>query len=466
MRRASSTFIEGLRRQGQFSSVSSQMLTPPWKWRPTQKVFGPDCSSMSLTPLLKPLISAPITITTITPIATPRIVSAARTLLARSESSAMPTPSSRGVTRYSWRSATMGSSRAARLAGYTPATMPTPAPSSTPSTIETGDTEAGSGGAALRATESPIPVAPPSTAPIAASVADSARDFPRVAPRRAPGGRLHQQRVDAPGGVHLPLGGGDGGRDHELVERDAEQVAAPLGHADDAVGDAVDADRLAERVPPFEQLVREIVAHHEHGSAAARLLRGEGAALPDADVADVEVALRRPLQRDLLRLLAAVLHVPAVLGPPRRDHRDGDAVRPRIRVLEAEARRAPPRPPGRVRDVGGEVRPPAQVERVHADERPRELLGHVDVHPVDDRPGTDQKRDADEDADRREHALQLLGPDGLEGEPDGLGEVHSGRLAPVGGDEAVAQGHDPRGVRGDFLLGGAQYDRLALASQD
>src|SRR5438309_3494955 len=74
------------------------MFTPPEKKRPTQNVFGPDCSSMSATPLLKPLTIAPITITTITPIATPRIVSAARALWARSDCSAMPTPSSSGVT--------------------------------------------------------------------------------------------------------------------------------------------------------------------------------------------------------------------------------------------------------------------------------------------------------------------------------------------------------------------------------
>src|SRR5712692_4917847 len=309
MRRASSTFIGGLRRQGQFSSVSSQMLTPPWKCRPTQKVFGPDCSSMSLTPLLKPLMSAPITITTITPIATPRIVSAARTLLARSESSAMPTPSSSGVRGYSWRRATMGSSRAARLAGYTPATMPTPAPSSTPSAIETGHAEHGAdrGERGRLGEELPQDVATAGAERLADADltgalrhrhqhdvhdhdaahhegdeheprTDGQQDAVDLAPEvehalrgledevvvlvraqvpAAPhdalhlphrlahldlGARLHHQRVDHPRGVHLPLDGGDCGRDHELVERNAEQVAAPLGHADDAVGDAVDAD--------------------------------------------------------------------------------------------------------------------------------------------------------------------------------------------------------------------------------
>src|SRR3954462_14274526 len=48
---------------------------------------------MSEMPLLKPLISAPITMTTVTAIATPRIVKAARILCARNDDNAMPTPS-------------------------------------------------------------------------------------------------------------------------------------------------------------------------------------------------------------------------------------------------------------------------------------------------------------------------------------------------------------------------------------
>src|SRR5437899_1796183 len=95
---ASPRDIGGLRRHGLISSEPSETFTPPWKNRPTQNVLGPDCSSMSATPLLKPLMMAPITITTMTPIATPRIVRAARALWARSDSSAMPTPSSNGVT--------------------------------------------------------------------------------------------------------------------------------------------------------------------------------------------------------------------------------------------------------------------------------------------------------------------------------------------------------------------------------
>src|SRR6185436_3015614 len=63
------------------------------------------------------LISAPITMTTVTAIATPRIVKAARILCARNDDNAMPTPSKIPVMDYSCRSAVIGSSRAARDAG-------------------------------------------------------------------------------------------------------------------------------------------------------------------------------------------------------------------------------------------------------------------------------------------------------------------------------------------------------------
>ena len=73
---------------------------------------------------LIPVMAEPIAITTVTPMATPSTVSAARTLLERTESSAMPTPSAMRLStrdrpggRHSALSATMGSSREARLAG-------------------------------------------------------------------------------------------------------------------------------------------------------------------------------------------------------------------------------------------------------------------------------------------------------------------------------------------------------------
>src|SRR2546422_7776915 len=55
---------------------------------------------------------------------------------------------------------------------------------------------------------------------------------------------------------------------------------------------------------------------------------------------------------------------------------------------------------------------------VHAIQRLGELLGHVAVHAVHDRPRGDERGDADEHPEQREAALQFLCADGLEGEPE------------------------------------------------
>ena len=55
--------------------------------------MGPSVSSCLATARLMPVMAEAMAITTMTPMATPRMVSAARTLLARTESSAMPIPS-------------------------------------------------------------------------------------------------------------------------------------------------------------------------------------------------------------------------------------------------------------------------------------------------------------------------------------------------------------------------------------
>src|SRR5204863_4299385 len=83
-------------------------------------------------------------------------------------------------------SAVMGSSRAARVAGYTPAMMPTPAPSVTPTTMDQGATAAGRGVTAATSAASAIPIPTPAPAPTVASVTDSTRNCRRMSPRRAP----------------------------------------------------------------------------------------------------------------------------------------------------------------------------------------------------------------------------------------------------------------------------------------
>src|SRR5437762_5256192 len=514
---ASATEIGGLWRQGLISSEPSEITTPPEKKRPTQNVFGPDCSSMSATPLLKPLTIAPITITTMTPIATPRIVSAARALWARSDSSAMPTPSSSGVTGslLAQGGDRVEPSRAAR--GVHPGDDPHAAPHDHAEhdrerrdggreradglqqhrQPDAGDDPEGrayrrQGGrfgeelaqdvAPARPQRLPDPDLPgplghghqhdvhdddaahderdpheagpdgvEDAAQLVPEVEHAFRRFHREVvilaraqvppaahdgfglihrfPHLGLGVRLHDEGVDHAGRVDFALDGGEGGRHDELVERDAEQVPLALHHPDHPVGEAVDAHAVPDRVHVRKQLVRQVIPEHDDRDTGLRLLGGERAAVGDLQVHDVEVPLGRSLQRDILGDLAVVLDAAAVLGVPRRHHRDRQMLRHRVRVRELDAGAPAPRPPHRVLDVEVHVRRAAQVERVHAHQRARELLGHVAIHPVHDRPGADQERDADEDADRREHALQLLRPDHLEREPDRLEEGHPTPLA-------------------------------------
>src|SRR4029077_20398407 len=93
-----------------------------------------------------------------------------------------------------------------------------------------------------------------------------------------------------------------------------------------------------------------------------------------------------------------------------------------------------PHPPRRIGDVAelhvGEL---PQTERVHAQDRAGELVGHIAVHALYDRHDGDEEHHADEHADDREGALELLRPDGLQGESDGLEKWHatSPRRAPI-----------------------------------
>src|SRR6266566_5282041 len=84
------------------------------------------------------------------------------------------------------RNAVIGSSRAARVAGYTPATIPTPAPRITPTTMDHGATAAGSGVVAATRAANAMPMPTPMLAPTVASVVASTRNCRRMSLRRAP----------------------------------------------------------------------------------------------------------------------------------------------------------------------------------------------------------------------------------------------------------------------------------------
>src|SRR5437870_659623 len=91
-----------------------------------------------------------------------------------------------GVEPHSARSAAMGSSRAARVAGYTPNNTPTVSPRLSATPTDHPVTRAGSGVAAATSPASAMPAARPSTPPTSESVTDSARNWRRMARRVAP----------------------------------------------------------------------------------------------------------------------------------------------------------------------------------------------------------------------------------------------------------------------------------------
>src|SRR5256885_4480946 len=86
----------------------------------------------------------------------------------------------------SCRRAAMGSRRAARLAGYTPAMTPTPPPSTTPTRIDQGATAAGTRGSAAPAAARPMPPPNPPGAPPGARGAAPAPNRRTESRRRAP----------------------------------------------------------------------------------------------------------------------------------------------------------------------------------------------------------------------------------------------------------------------------------------
>src|SRR2546422_5420114 len=59
-------------------------------------------------------------------------------------------------------------------------------------------------------------------------------------------------------------------------------------------------------------------------------------------------------------------------------------------------------------DVEVHIGPAAQVERVHPDERSRELVGHVAVHAVHDRPRANQERRSEEHTSELQSRLHLV----------------------------------------------------------
>ena len=128
--------------------MPDEKLTAPKRW--TKMVFGPSAAIESRSEVSKPRMSDVIPTIEVTPMTTPSTVSAERILLPRSVSNAMravsrnsPACRVRSLHGYSRLNASIGSSIAARRAGYHPKNRPTTAVMVTPSTTDQDSTEAG-----------------------------------------------------------------------------------------------------------------------------------------------------------------------------------------------------------------------------------------------------------------------------------------------------------------------------------
>ena len=182
----------GLLRHLQLLSSASLHPSSCTGKRFTKKVVGPAFSNSRATLSLIPLMAADITTTTKTPMAMPRIVSAARTLLARRASIAMRIPSRRDVSRSPSPivipAGGRRSDRGARRGwpGRRPEMIPTPAPTDTARITDQSATLAGSGDTDAISFASAAPAATPKPAPMMASVVDSARNWRMMSRRLAP----------------------------------------------------------------------------------------------------------------------------------------------------------------------------------------------------------------------------------------------------------------------------------------
>src|SRR5436190_1403383 len=218
------------------------------KKRSTRHVVGPTTSSVFTICSRNPATIEAIAMTVAMPMTTPRTVRPERSLLTRSCSNAMRQPSrTEWSFIYSWRSASIGSRRAARSAGKTPNKTPTTSPRLMATPIDHSVTRAGSGEIASTSPASPNPTTMPAMTPRIDSVNASAKNWRRMSRRAAPSAlRTPISRVRSLAHQHDV-------HDHNAADDDADHHHRRHDGEDDA-------RQLApERDQPFAGIDREVV---------------------------------------------------------------------------------------------------------------------------------------------------------------------------------------------------------------
>src|SRR5256885_12871303 len=217
---------------------------------------------------------------------------------------------------------------------------------------------------------------------------------------------------------------GDGGGDDVVLR--AEPGAALAGeHAHDAKALLADLDGLADRVGGAEQVVDDGLAQDDHPVARVDVVIGEERTLRQLVVADGGERGGGPGGRREVVLVAVGELATGLRDRDRGDHVgsllpvvDRVDVCLRQRLAAAEALRNPARAAG----VG-------RVDVDHIGAERLNLVVDLDARAVADRDQQDHRRDADEDAERRQRAAQAIGKKPVAGDAQRLKEVHAARLS-------------------------------------
>src|ERR1051326_4294407 len=185
------------------------------------------------------------------------------------------------------------------------------------------------------------------------------------------------------------------------------------------------------RVRRAAELLGHVVAEHRDVAALLDVHVGQRLAGRELVVLHHDVRRRDAENEDVAGRAVAPLHVGHRRGPSRlqRDRfgvRDG--ARDESDVLGRDDRPPLDLLPRFVVDEAHLNRIAADLERVHPDDRARDPLTDVRVHPLDDGDDGDEKCDRDDDAEQREERAEPVAPDRLDGEGNGFVQGHGGKL--------------------------------------
>ncbi len=245
---------------------------------------------------------------------------------------------------------------------------------------------------------------------------------------------LDRDGADGPGvrlthAQDLLLRRGDRNQDHVVLILSPRVLPLPAQHPDDREGHLLDPNDLTERLGLAEEVERRGLAHERDLGGAFHVLGVDGAAVHDGPVARLEIIRRHPLDdRGPVQV--------AVDDLCRASHRGGgrlherDLARDRGRVVLADRELAPrPEADPAGRDAPGEDDDEVRPETL-------DLLRDSRLGAGADADHGDDGGDADDDAEHRERAPELVHPERPACDADALPHAHAASSSSSAGSSA------------------------------